>query len=44
MVSDVGLGEFLLQDGVGPEKKELLLLIGSLIDSKTKDRPELATC
>ena len=43
MVSDIGLGEFLLQDGLGPEKQELLLLIGSLIDSKTKDSPELAT-
>jgi hypothetical protein len=42
-VSDVDLGEFLLQDSLGPEKQELLLLIGSLIDSDTKDSLGLAT-
>jgi hypothetical protein len=40
-VSDIGLGEFLVQGGLGPEKQELLRLIGSLVDSKTKDDAEL---
>jgi hypothetical protein len=43
LVSDVGLGEFLMQGGLGPEKQELLRLIGHLIDSETKDGPGLAT-
>ena len=33
-VSDAGVGEFLVQGGLGPEKQELLRLIGSLIDSE----------
>jgi hypothetical protein len=31
-VSDIGVGEFLLRGGDGPEKQELLRLIGSLAD------------
>ncbi|WP_410216500.1 hypothetical protein [Paracoccus sp. (in: a-proteobacteria)] len=45
-VSEVALGEFLVQGGFGPEKQELMRLIGSLIDSGTKDtlrRPERAS-
>jgi hypothetical protein len=30
-VSDVSLGEFLVQGGLGPEKQELLRLIGSIV-------------
>ena len=41
LVSDIGLGEFLIQGGLGPEKQELLRLIGSLIDSDTEDGAEL---
>jgi hypothetical protein len=40
LVSDFGLGEFLVQGGLGPEKQELLRLIGSLIDSEAKDDAE----
>jgi hypothetical protein len=42
LVSDIGLGEFLVQGGLGPEKQELLRLIGSLIDNDTEDDAELA--
>jgi hypothetical protein len=31
-VSDVSLAAFLVQGGLGPEKQELLRLIGSIID------------
>ena len=31
--SDIDLGAFLAQGGLGPEKQELLRLIGSLVDS-----------
>lgn len=30
--SDVDLGNFLVQGGLGPEKQELLRLVGSLVD------------
>lgn len=36
-VSDVGLGEFLVQNGLGPEKQQLLHLLGSLIEEETAD-------
>jgi hypothetical protein len=39
LVSDICLGEFLVQDGLGPEKQELMRLIGSLIDG---DKEELS--
>ena len=42
LVSDTTLGEFLVQGGLGPEKQELLRLIGSLIDSDTEDDAERA--
>ena len=41
-VSNVGLGAFLDQDGLGPEKQELLRLIGGLIGDErdeTSDDP-----
>jgi hypothetical protein len=38
LVTDVGVGEFLVQGGLGPEKQELLRLIGSLVDRQTTDR------
>ena len=41
-VSDIELGEFLIRDGLGPEKQELLRLIGSLTDSAQSDDPEPA--
>ena len=31
-VSDIQLGEFLARGGLGPEKQELLRLIGSLVE------------
>ncbi|MCZ0964247.1 hypothetical protein [Paracoccus benzoatiresistens] len=43
LVSDIGLGEFLVQGGLGPEKQELLRLIGSLIERETNDSSNLAT-
>lgn len=36
-VSDFGLGAFLVQGGLGPEKQELLRLIGSLVDDAQDD-------
>lgn len=42
-VSGIELGEFLVQDGLGPEKQELLRLIGSLIDRETNDTSKLVT-
>lgn len=36
-VSDVAIGEFLGQEGLGPEKQELLRLIGTLVDSEMDD-------
>jgi len=36
-VSDIGVGAFLAQGGLGPEKQELLGLIGSLIDGARDD-------
>ena len=41
-VSDTTLGEFLVQGGLGPEKQELLRLIGSLVDGETNGSSELA--
>ena len=43
LVSDTTLGEFLVQGGLGPEKQELLRLIGSLVDGETNGSSELAT-
>lgn len=43
LVSDTTLGEFLVQGGLGPEKQELLRLIGGLVDGKTSDSPTPAT-
>ncbi len=43
LVTDVELGAFLVQDGFGPEKQELLRLIGGLINSETGDTSEPAT-
>lgn len=37
--SDVDLGEFLMQGGLGPEKQELLRLIGGLVESQPDDGP-----
>ena len=34
-VSDVGLGAFLVQGGPGPEKQELLRLIGDIVDDSS---------
>ncbi len=34
-VSDVGLGAFLVQGGLGPEKQELLRLIGGIVDDRS---------
>lgn len=36
-VSDLGLGAFLVQGGLGPEKQELLRLIGSLVEDAQDD-------
>ena len=36
-VSDIRLGAFLVQDGLGPEKQELLRLLGSLVDGAQDD-------
>lgn len=36
-VSDIGLEEFLVQGGLGPEKQQLLHLIGSLIGKEPND-------
>ena len=41
LVSDISLGAFLIQGGLGAKKQELLRLIGSLIDSDTEDGAEL---
>ena len=41
--SDIGVGEFLTQGGMGPEKQELLRLIGSLIEGVPVVSPESAT-
>lgn len=43
LVSDTTLGEFLVQGGLGPEKQELLRLIGSLIDGETNGSSQPAT-
>ena len=39
-VSDTSLGEFLVQGGLGPEKQELLRLIGTLVDGAEVRYPE----
>ena len=36
-VNDVDVGAFLVQSGLGPEKQELLRLIGRLIDDAPDD-------
>ena len=36
-VTDSEIGEFLAQSGLGPEKQELLRLIGSLADFRISD-------
>lgn len=43
LVSDITLGEFLMQGGLGPEKQELLRLIGSLVNGETNEHSEPAT-
>lgn len=35
--SDIDLGEFLMQGGFGPEKQELLPLIGGLVENRPDD-------
>ena len=35
-VSDIELGEFLIRGGLGPEKQELLRLIGSLTETDVR--------
>ena len=35
--SDIDLKEFLVQSGMGPEKQELLRLIGSMVDDIRED-------
>ncbi|TNC63991.1 hypothetical protein [Rubellimicrobium roseum] len=39
-VHDSGVGDFLTQPGHGPEKQELLHLIGSLIEDGPEEEPE----
>lgn len=41
-VSHTTLGEFLMQDGLGPEKQELLRLIESLVNGETNGSLEPA--